>query len=436
MSADATVQQVHLAYGERGMTVAVPAGATVLAPTHHDGAADLAAELARALGGPIAGPRLRDLVTPGQRVAVAICDGTRPQPRAAMLRALIDELAGVAAPEDLMVFVATGTHRPPSAAEVAELIGADLAQRLRVVGHDARDAAALVDLGVHGAGVPVTCNREFLAADVRVTTGFVEPHFFAGFSGGPKLVAPGLLGMASVLVLHDAVRIGSPDACFGRLEGNPVHDDVRAVARAIGVDFAFDVVLNREQQVVRAFAGDLFAMHAAAVALVRETAMVAVPERFDVVVTTNAGYPLDQNLYQTVKGLTAAAQVVRPGGVIIAAAECRDGFPDFGEFRTLLTSATSAAALSALVLEGPTRPDQWQVQVLARILGAARVQLACAGLSDAEVRAAHLEPIGDVGAAVAAELARRGPGATCCVLPEGPVTIPYVAAPSGAGVAD
>jgi len=427
MSPDGPLIEVQLAYGKSGMTVSVPASAAVLVPAYHDAAPNLDDELARALAAPVAGPRLRDLVRPGQRVAVAICDGTRPQPRAAMLRSLLVELDGNVDPEDLTVFVATGTHEPPDTDQFAALVGPDLAERVRVVGHDARDDASLLDLGVHGSGVPVLCNRAFLAAEVRVTTGFVEPHFFAGFSGGPKLVAPGLLGLASVLVLHDAERIGSPMASFGRLEGNPVHDDIRAIARAIRVDFGFDVVLNREQQVVRAFAGELFAMHADAVALVKKTAMVAVPEPFDVVVTTNAGSPLDQNLYQSVKGIAAAAQVVRPGGLIIIAAECREGFPDFGEFRALLTSAPDLATLNDVVLRCPTTPDQWQVQVLARALGRARVQLACDGLSDVDVRAAHLEPIGDVTASLVGELARRGPHATCCVLPEGPLTIPYVA---------
>ncbi len=428
--------RVELAYGDAGLSVMLPETTTVVAPRHPVAAPDAPAELRRALSHPLGSPRLRDRVRPGQRLAVAICDGTRPQPREAMLTALLDELEGVVDDGDITVIVATGTHAPPSHAEVVDLVGAPLARRLHVVGHDARRPDDLADCGVQGAGVPVFCNREFLAADLKITTGFVEPHFFAGFSGGPKLVAPGLLGMASVLVLHDAARIGSPEASWGNVVGNPVHDDVRAIAAAIGVDFAFDVVLDRRQRIVRGFAGELFAMHASAVEFARSVATTAVPALFDVVVTTNAGYPLDRNLYQAVKGMSAAAQIVRPGGLIVAAAQCRDGFPDFGEFRTLVLGAASVDELVATIDQGETRPDQWQVQVLARVLRRARVALHCEGLSDDEVRAAHLEPVRDIGARVAQELAELGPGARCAVLPEGPATIPYVAPVFPAGGAD
>ena len=211
-----------------------------------------------------------------------------------------------------------------------------------MVNHDARDDASLVWLGRHGNGVPVFLDREWVEADVRITTGFVEPHFFAGFSGGPKLVAPGLAGLETVLTLHDAKRIGDPRATWAVCEGNPVHDDIRAVVAAVGrVDFGLDVVLNREQRIVEAFGGELSAMHAAARAASQRLAMQRVPAPFDVVVTTNAGYPLDQNLYQAVKGMSAGMTVVKPGGTIVCAAECRDGFPDHGSYREVLASEPS-----------------------------------------------------------------------------------------------
>src|SRR6185436_17258321 len=180
--------------------------------------------------------------------------------------------------------------------------------------HDSRDDTSLERIGTTATGVDVRLNREWLAADVRITTGFVEPHFFAGFSGGPKMVAPGLAGLATVLTLHDAARIGSPNATWGITYGNPIHDDVREIARMVGVHFAVDVTLNREQKITAAFAGELFAEHAAACARVKDTAMRGVPRPFDVVLTTNSGYPLDQNLYQAVKGMSAAAKIVKPGG--------------------------------------------------------------------------------------------------------------------------
>jgi nickel-dependent lactate racemase len=423
---------VDLAYGRTGLRVSLPADrTTVVAPRHAPAAPDEAAVLRAALRQPVAGPPLRRIVRPGQTVAVSICDATRPQPREAMVRALLAELEGIVDRSAVTLLVATGTHRGNTDAELRQMLGDELVDRLRIVNHDARDPAQLVHCGTLGAGVPVWLNREWLAADVRITTGFVEPHFFAGFSGGPKLVAPGLAGLETVLVLHDARRIGDERATWAVCEGNPVHDDVRAIAAATGVDFAFDVVLNREQRIVRAFGGELFAMHEAARAAVREVAMVPVDGLFDVVVTTNAGFPLDQNLYQAVKGMSAAATIVRPGGLIICAAECRDGLPDHGSFREVLASErTPQRLLAAIAARERTVPDQWQVQVLARVLDRARVGIHSDGLTPDDIRTAHLHEVPDIGAAVDRELAAAGPHARVCVLPEGPQTIPFVREPA------
>ena len=428
---------IELAYGKTGLLVELAASrATVVAPTHLPAAADEAGALREALRNPVAGPPLRAVVRPGQRVAVSICDVTRPQPREAMIRALMAELAGILRPDDITLLVATGTHRGCTGEELRGMLGNELAATMRIINHDARDQAALSWCGYHGDGVPVWLNQTWVTADVRITTGFVEPHFFAGFSGGPKMVAPGLAGLETVLTLHDARRIGSERATWGVCTGNPVHDDVRAIAAATGVDFAFDVALNREQQIVAAFGGEVLAMHAAARAAVRQVSMRPVRQFFDVVVTTNAGYPLDQNLYQAVKGISAAANVVRPGGLIICAAECADGFPDHGSFRQVLASEPSPRRLLASIAgRTHTVPDQWQVQVLARVLRRARVGMYTATLSDRDLRGAHLFAVPDIAAAVHAELAAAGPQARACVLPEGPQTIPFVSPGTPGGLA-
>ena len=428
---DSGLLDIDLAYGRQGLRVSLPADrTTVVTPAHQPAARDVPAALREALRHPVAGPPLRAVVRPGQRVAVSVCDVTRPQPREAMLRALLNELDAIVTPGDLTVLIATGTHRGNTPAELGEMLGAELAARLRVINHDARDESMLTWCGVHGDGVPVWLNRHWADADVKITTGFVEPHFFAGFSGGPKLVAPGLAGLETTLTLHDARRIGSDQATWAVCEGNPVHDDVRAIAAATRVDFAFDVVLNREQEVVAAFGGEVLAMHAAARAFVREVAMRPVDGRFEVVVTTNSGFPLDQNLYQAVKGMSAAATVAVPGGLIICAAECADGWPDYGSFREELAAQPSPEQLLAAIAARPrTVPDQWQVQVLARVLRQARVGMHTSGVADADLRSAHLFAVPDIAAAVTAELAAAGPQARVCVLPEGPQTIPFVAAP-------
>jgi lactate racemase len=420
--------KVQLAYGESGLEIDVdPSATTVVEPIHHDAVPDQAAELRRALRHPVAGPPLRERVRPGQTVAISACDGTRPQPRHLMIPAVLAELEGVVRLEDVVILVATGTHRGNGEAELRRMFGDDVVDDVRIVNHDARDRTQLAWMGTFGEDVPVWLNREWAEADVRITTGFVEPHFFAGFSGGPKLVAPGLAALETVLVLHDARRIGHPRATWGITHGNPVHDDVRSIAEATGVTFALDVVLNRDKDIVAAFGGDLLPMHAAATALAKRMAMRPVAAPFDVVVTTNSGFPLDQNLYQAVKGMSAAYQVVRPGGMIVCAAECRDGFPDHGSYREVLASAPSPRALfDAINARTETVPDQWQVQIQARIQSGSRVVMHTSHLSDDDLASAHLEQTTDISATVAKALYEAGPEARLCVLPEGPQTIPYL----------
>jgi lactate racemase len=307
------------------------------------------------------------------------------------------------------------------------MLGPDILRLYTVVNHDARGDSSLAHVGVTKTGVPVYLNTRWLAADVRITTGFVEPHFFAGFSGGPKMVAPGLAGLKTVLVLHDARRIGSPNATWGVIEGNPIQDDVREIARMTGVTFSIDVTLNRDQQITAVFAGELFAEHGQACAAAKGSVMRAVGDPFDVVLTTNSGYPLDQNLYQAVKGISAAAKVVKPGGTIICAAECRDGLPNHGSYGAVLASQPSPKALLEMInAPGYAVADAWQVQIQAQIQMKAKVLVKTGFMSPAAIRAAHFEPIDDIGTSVCDALRAAGPAATLCVLPQGPQTIPYL----------
>ncbi len=359
----------------------------------------------------------------GATVAIAVCDGTRPQPRQIVVPAILEELQTATPLENVVVLVATGTHRGNTEPELRDMLGDAVVDSVRVLNHDSRNRDALTWVGRLGADVPVWLNSQWVGADVRITTGFVEPHFFAGFSGGPKLVAPGLAGLETVLTLHDAARIGHPEARWGVTEGNPIHDDVRAIAAATGTDFALDVILTADKRIVRAFGGALLEMHRVACRAAREIAMQEVPHAFDVVVTSNSGFPLDQNLYQAVKGMSAAAQVVKPGGLIVCASECRDGFPSHGSYLSELTSASSPQELLATIASRrETVADQWQVQIQAGIQARARVVVHTSFLSDEELSAAHLEQTRDIVETVA----DAGPLASICVLPEGPQTIPYL----------
>lgn len=421
----ASMETVPLAYGRGTLQVARYPGSDVLTPVDPEPLAFPAAALTAALRNPVGCRPLRDQLDGVRTVAISVCDGTRPQPRAEMLAAVLGELAG--AQVHVTVLIATGTHRGNTDAELAEMLGPDVLARCQVVNHDGRDPDALVELGIVGNGVPLSLNRTWVEADLRITTGFVEPHFFAGFSGGPKMVAPGLAGLSTVLTLHDAARIGDPRSTWGTVEDNPVHSDIRACAAAAPPHLAMDVLLDQHKRITHVFAGELFAMHRVARATAKQVAMRAVDHLYDVVVTTNSGYPLDQNLYQAVKGMAAAERIVAPGGTIIVAAECADGLPDDGEFaRMLAGTASPADILAGLATSGPAAPDQWQAQIFARILKRAEVQLYCAGLSPQQLMAAHLTAIDDVAIAVERAAAGAGSGASVCYLPAGPQTIPYL----------
>ncbi len=420
---------VQLAYGRGRLSVDLPDDrTTVLEPAYSAGLPDEAAAIRRALRAPLGSPPLASLVGGNQTVAISVCDITRPMPSRTLLPVLLGELAHVP-DERIVILIATGTHRPNDRDELVEMLGEPIVERYRVVNHSAFDEASLAYLGDVEPRVPVWLNRHLVDADVRITTGFVEPHFFAGFSGGPKLVAPGLAGFRTTMRLHDAEMIASPNATWGVTEGNPIHEAIRRIAAHVGVHFSVDVAINRDRQITGVAAGEIFAVHRSMAERVKQSAMQAFAAPFDVVVTTNSGYPLDQNLYQTIKGLSAAAQVVRPGGAIVCAAECADGLPSHGEYGAILAARDSPEALLEMICApGHNRHDQWEVQIQAQIQQRAQVFLKADGLSPDAVRAAHLTPIEDVESTAREQLDRVGPAARLCVLPEGPQTIPYLAA--------
>jgi nickel-dependent lactate racemase len=275
----------------------------------------------------------------------------------------------------------------------------------------------------------VRINRTYMEADVKILTGFIEPHFFAGFSGGPKAILPSLAGAESVFTNHGRSMIGHPKATWGITEGNPIWEEMREVALLTRPTFLLNVTLNAERQITGVFAGDMLAAHAEGCRQVYESAMVACAAPYDVVVTTNSGYPLDQNLYQAVKGMSAAAQVVRDGGAIIMAAACEDGLPGHGRYAALLAEAGSPwAVLEMIARPGFSEHDQWQVQIQAQIQQRAEVYVYSDGLTEAQIRRALFIPCRDIAGTVAELRQRHGPAARVCVMPEGPQTIPYLAA--------
>ena len=418
--------QIHLQYGDTGLTVELPSRhATVLAPAFVEGLPDEAAAFQAAVRRPLESPPLKDLVKSGERVAVVIPDITRPLPSDRLLPWLFAELAHVPK-ENFTLISGTGSHRANTKAEWAAMIGRGLLRKYRVVNHNAHDEAALAQVGRWDDGQPVLLNREYAQADKRIVLGFIEPHIMAGFSGGYKAVCPGVMDIASIMRYHNAATIGHPKSTWGRLEDNPTQLIIRKIGALLPIDFCLNVTLNRERRITRFFCGAVPAAHSTGCAFAKATAMAACPQEFPIVITTNGGYPLDQNLYQTVKGLHAAAQIVSQDGYILAAARCNDGFPAHGNFRTLLFQHSSPQAiLDTILAPGFAMFDQWEAQLLALICLKARVGL-YSEIPAGEVRRAHLEPVADIGARIGEELQRRGQTTPIAVLPEGPLTIPYI----------
>jgi len=419
--------RIHLQYGTTGLDVELPtANVQVIAPRFVAGLPDEQAAFLDAVRHPMEAAPLASIVRAHERVAIVIPDITRPLPTDRLLPWVLQELRHV--PDDHVTIVnGTGSHRLNTPDELRAMVGPDIYARYRVVNHDSHDPATMVQAGVGYDGQPVSFNRSYIEADRRIVLGFVEPHFMAGFSGGYKGIFPAVADIAAIMRYHDARMIGHARSTWGIIEGNPTQARIRHDGALVPLDFCINVTLNRQRAITAFFCGAPLAAHDAGCRMSREIAMVQCEHAFPIVVTTNSGYPLDQNLYQAVKGMSAAAQIVHDGGTIVTAARCNDGFPAHGNFRTLLFEhETPAALLEAIHAPGFLIYDQWEAQMLALIQQRAAVGL-YSELPDEDVRRAHLVPVHDIGAAVADGLATFGKDAPVAVLPEGPMTIPYLA---------
>lgn len=420
------MQHVSLAYGKTGLSITAPDDAEILISRQAPGLPDAPAALLAALRHPIGAAPLREQVRAGQTVAIVHTDITRATPNALILPVLLAELeaAGIRR-ADITLINALGTHRPQTDAELRAMLGDFIVENYHCTQHNAWDDAHLVSFGVTSRGNPVRINRAYAEADVKILTGFIEPHFFAGFSGGPKGVLPSIAGFESVLSNHGREMIAHPAAAWGVTHGNPIWEEMFEVAQRTAPTFLLNVAMNDARELTGVFAGDLAAAHAAGCAFVAEHALVNVASPYDIVITTNSGYPLDQNLYQTVKGMSAAARVVRKGGAIVMCAACNDGLPDHGQYAQLLTQGGSPqGVLEMLAQPGFSAHDQWQVQVQAQIQLRADVYVHSDGLTDAQITRALMSPLRRLTDLPA--LYRRY-GHRIGVLPNGPLTIPTLA---------
>ena len=420
--------RIPLAYGSGHLQVDVPADSSIIEPTPQRGLANEHAALLAALAKPVGAPSLASAISATARICIVHTDVTRATPNDRLIPWLLAYLEDAGATrENITLLNGTGTHRPNTRAELEAMLTPQVVADYRCVNHLCEDHAAHVQFGVTHSGVPALIDRTLVEADVRIITGFIEPHFFAGFSGGPKGIMPGVAALETVMSNHGAQHIGDPRAAFGITEGNPLWEEMRDIALRIGPSFLVNVALNEQREITGIFAGDLIAAHRAGIEFVRSSAMQPVAEPFDIVLTTNSGHPLDMNLYQAVKGMAAAARIVKDGGAIILAAECAEGVPAGSPHDHLLRSVRNGGELLALLARpGFAHPEQWQSQIQALIQRRAEIHLHST-LPEETIRAAHLFPCRDI-AALIAQKRRTNPHTSIAVLPQGPLTIPFLAA--------
>jgi nickel-dependent lactate racemase len=354
------------------------------------------------------------------RVVIVIADHTRPVPDRMLVPWLVEQLEVPDAA--VTVLVGTGTHRGSTPTELQRMLGA-AAERFRILNHDC-EHSPLVRLGETRCGGVCWLNQEWVEADLRLATGFIEPHFYAGFSGGSKAIVPGIAGLETVRHFHRASLIANPSTTWGRLEGNPLQQLTREMTAMCPPHFIVNVTLNRSKHITAIYAGAVREAHDCGARHAFEESVVRVPERFPIVVTSNGGYPHDQNFYQTVKGISAAARIVEPGGSILAISRCEQGLPDEGPFGELLASPLGSAELHEAIRRAPvTQQDQWQVQTLLQCLEKARVYLysEMAGSARERTRTVSVDDPAQKLRELTRGSAVRVPVA---VLPQGPLTIP------------
>ena len=420
---------IHLAYGKDGLELELKDAwnVRVVEPHYVPGLPEPKKSLQDALRNPIGTEALAKIVPFDSRVGIIVNDITRATPTRLILGTVLDELVGVPL-ENIMIYIALGTHRPNTPQELDQMLGPEISHRYQIIQNNAFDRNTQIHMGQTSQGHDIWINRALMDCDVKILTGFIEPHFFAGFSGAGKAVMPGMAGLETVLGNHSAQNIAHPNATWGITWGNPIWEGVHEVALLIKPTFLVNVTLNRDKAITAVFAGDLDQAYTQGVNFVRQTAMIAVNEPFDIVVTTNSGYPLDLNLYQAVKGMSAAAQVVRPGGAIVIAAECWDGIPEHGMYGQLLKNSADPTSLLQMIMQpGFSQQDQWQAQIQAQIQLKADVYVYSSYLRPEQIRSALLKPAESIAGVLDRLVEQYGKRARICVLPEGPQTIPYIA---------
>jgi lactate racemase len=419
----------RLEYGRTGLEIDLPGDRVVRQLAYKDAAplADPVGDLRRLLERPIGTPPLAELARGRKSACVVISDITRPVPNRLILTPVLEILEAAGIPcGAITILVATGLHRPNLGEELVELVGQEIVDRYRIENHYGTALDEHEYLGDSPRGVPIWIDRRYIEADLKITTGLIEPHLMAGFSGGRKLICPGIAALETVKVWHGPDFLEHPKADCGILDGNPVHEENTWIGRRAGCDFIVNVVIDTERRPLKWVAGDMEAAFLEGVEFVRGVVVDTVSEPVDVVVTSCAGYPLDTTFYQAVKGLTGALPIVKQGGTIIMAASLSEGIGS-PEFQTLFRDNPNLDVFVERILgKDYFVMDQWQLEELAKVRRKARVKIVSDGLSAETIDGLFVESAPSVEQAVAESLAEYGPDAKVAVIPKGPYVLAQV----------
>ncbi|HYW78192.1 MAG TPA: nickel-dependent lactate racemase [Thermoguttaceae bacterium] len=422
--------RIRLEYGRHGLEAELP-DRNVVKCLGYQSAQPLAepiAEVARSLANPTGTPPLAELARGRNSACIAICDVTRPVPNQQILPSLLTTLDQSGIPrERICILVATGLHRPNLGDELVEMVGPEIVANYRIENHNGQDLAAHTHLGTSPRGVPMWIDTRYVEADLKITIGLIEPHFMAGYSGGRKLICPGLAALETIKVWHGPEFLEDANARSGCLIGNPVHEENTRIARAAGCDFIVNVVIDDHRQILSVVAGEMEEAFLEGTRFVRRLVTDTLPEPVDIVVTTSAGYPLDTTFYQSVKGMVGALPILKPGGTIVLAAGMSEGIGS-ADFQRLFDENDSVESFMRRILTTDYFvPDQWQLEELAKVLRTAKVKAVTEGLPPETLRRLFVEPAANIESAVAEALAEHGENATIGVIPKGPYVLATLA---------
>jgi lactate racemase len=417
--------RAHLAFGKTGLELDLPDSFEYrfLEARSAQPLDDPIAAIREALDSPVGAEPLEKLARGRKTAAISVCDITRPAPNRIVLPHVLERLERAGIPrEGIVILIATGLHRAATDAEAAEILGPEIAGAYRWGNHNARELSEHRNLGVTASGTPVYIDERFVSADLHITLGFIEPHLMLGYSGGRKLIVPGQAARETIVVLHSPKFMRDPRAVEGSIEDNPLHKEMLEIARMAGHDFMVDVALARDRSIAGVFAGDPVLAHRSGVEFVSRVMLEMLETQVDAVITTCAGYPLDLTFYQSLKGITAASHIVKPGGKILLISECSEG-PGAPEFRQMLKQFPTWQGFLDHIDRTPVEIDQWQLEKLAMVTRKAEVLFYVPGLSVEYYPTLWGKAYRTAEGAIEALARSLRPGASVAVIPEGPYVL-------------